>query len=296
LTIAGFYLSPEGLAFGADSTSSLLTDTGYHYFNHTQKIFEISGQPETGTLAVMFWGLGSLQAVSHRTLVAQLSDSFATITPKSVLDAANRWIDHYWAAYDVDALVVLYRGLAKKAAHDANAKPDAQMRTAEEEQQHRNLASGLVSGFCLGGYVMPDRTPSAISVAFEPLKPKPTPTVHQSESFGWWGVPNIVSRLIFGADENLKAALLKSGKWNGSSADLDAVISTQRLAHGSLPIRDAIDYVHSCIYCTIKAMKFSTLSQVCGGPIEIAVITSDRPFRWVRHKGWDAAIIDGETR
>jgi len=59
-------------------------------------------------------------------------------------------------------------------------------------------------------------------------------------------------------------------------------------------MRDAIDYVHSAIYCTIKAMKFSTGAQVCGGPIEIAVITSDRKFRWVRHKPWDAAIEDGD--
>ena len=59
-------------------------------------------------------------------------------------------------------------------------------------------------------------------------------------------------------------------------------------------MRDAIDYVHSAIYCTIKAVKFSTMAQVCGGPIEIAVITSDRLFRWVRHKPWHAAIVDGD--
>ena len=42
-----------------------------------------------------------------------------------------------------------------------------------------------------------------------------------------------------------------------------------------------------------KAMKFSDLPQICGGPIEIAVITSDRRFRWVKHKTWDAAIMEG---
>jgi hypothetical protein len=66
------------------------------------------------------------------------------------------------------------------------------------------------------------------------------------------------------------------------------------IPNAHLPIRDAIDYVHSALYCTIKAMKFSNLPQVCGGPIELAVITADRRFRWVRHKAWDAAITDGE--
>jgi hypothetical protein len=28
----------------------------------------------------------------------------------------------------------------------------------------------------------------------------------------------------------------------------------------------------------------------CGGPIEIAVISTDRRFRWVRHKNFGAAL------
>jgi len=42
-----------------------------------------------------------------------------------------------------------------------------------------------------------------------------------------------------------------------------------------------------------KAMKFSHMAPVCGGPVEIAVITTDRKFRWVRHKKFDAAIGEG---
>jgi hypothetical protein len=60
-----------------------------------------------------------------------------------------------------------------------------------------------------------------------------------------------------------------------------------------LPIREAIDWVYASIYPSIKTMKFSHLAPVCGGPVEIAVITTDRPFRWVRHKKLDAAILQG---
>jgi hypothetical protein len=60
-----------------------------------------------------------------------------------------------------------------------------------------------------------------------------------------------------------------------------------------LPIREAIDWVHASIYATIKMMKFSHLPPVCGGPVEIAVITTDKKFRWVRHKRFDAAIGEG---
>jgi hypothetical protein len=103
----------------------------------------------------------------------------------------------------------------------------------------------------------------------------------------------MIKRLIFGCDDVLKDSILQSGKWTGTSADLDALIAQVALLHPTIPKRDAIDFVHACIVSTIKALKFSSLSQICGGPVEIAVITCDRKFRWVRHKAWDAAIVEG---
>src|SRR5262249_42523348 len=110
---------------------------------------------------------------------------------------------------------------------------------------------------------------------------------------GFWGAPNMIMRLIFGADSGLASAILASKKWTGTPQELDTIIRQFNLSHPVLPIRDAIDFVHACIYSTIKALKFSMLDQICGGAIELAVITTDRQFRWVRHKDWDVAIRDG---
>ena len=60
--------------------------------------------------------------------------------------------------------------------------------------------------------------------------------------------------------------------------------------HADLPIREAIDYIHSYLHITIKAFKFQYGIPVCGGPIEVGFITNDRNFRWVAHKGFDSAI------
>lgn len=57
-----------------------------------------------------------------------------------------------------------------------------------------------------------------------------------------------------------------------------------------LTIRDAVDFAHFIVYSTIKTIKFSDREQVCGGPIEVAAITTDRKFRWVKHKDFDSAI------
>lgn len=166
------------------------------------------------------------------------------------------------------------------------------MRTKDEEEQFKLLRDNLGVGFCLGGYIE-TRTPEAYAMSFEPLQGKPTPT-KLSMVWSFWGAPNMIQRLIFGRDAKLRDDLLASGKWNGTPADLDTFLSQYQLATPlPLPIRDAIDFTHACIASTIKAMKFSSLPQICGGPIEIAVITTDRRFRWVLHKEWDAAIMEG---
>ena len=64
--------------------------------------------------------------------------------------------------------------------------------------------------------------------------------------------------------QNIAVTFIESGKWSGSHGELDAILQTLELSHLMLPIRDAIDFIHVCIYTTIKAMKFSVMSQTCG--------------------------------
>ncbi len=299
MTIAACYVSPEGIVLGADSAATYGDPAGgQHFYNHSQKLFELAIDPETGTLGAVAWGLGGLQVSSHRTLFALLSDDIAKNRPKSVADVADRWNARFWTAYSdlncpIAPLIAQCKSLNAKTAHNPGAALDPGMRTDAEEKTFKQLHFGLVAGFCVGGYAPPDRTPIAYELIFDPLQPKPTP-VPISAGWKFWGAPNMIQRLIFGADDELKENLIKSGKWNGTRPELDAVVMQSTLAHPIVPIRDAIDFVHACISSTIKAIKFSSLSQICGGPIELAVITTDRPFRWVRHKAWDVAITDGD--
>ena len=293
LTIAVCYVTPEGVVLGADSTSSVAGIADLHYFDFTQKIFEIG---ENSTLGMLLWGLGGVAGTSYRTLIAQLDDDIQAnpATYTSVADVAQRWARDFWAVYSADAQYQLFQVLHSKAPHNpATAPPDPAQRTEDEERVYRNLKLNLRVGFLVAGYVLPDRTPLAIEVTFDPISgQKVAPPLPQS-SWRAWRVPKMMARLLFGCDMTLAGSILASGKWTGTGAELQVLIDQCALTHAALPIRDAVDFVHSCIHSTIKALKFSSLPQTCGGPIEIAVITSDRKFRWVRHKAWDAAIIDG---
>ncbi|MGC5804184.1 hypothetical protein SNK19_13025 [Ralstonia pseudosolanacearum] len=262
-----------------------------HYFNFNQKLFELG---QDSTLGVLTWGLSSLGPLSYRTIMARVADGFQANPPASVQAAADAFTDVFWNEFEAFTLVQRVRALNSKQPF-GSAPQALGVRTEAEEGEFDSLRSGLGVGFCVAGYVLPNRAPSAVSIFFDPLaSTKPASQSIPGEGSQWWGVPNIVNRLIHGADGNLKNAILVSGKWSGTSQELDHVVATQSLTAASLPIRDAIDYVYSCIHCTIKALKFSSLPQICGGPIELAVITTDRKFRWVRHKPFDAAINDGD--
>lgn len=293
MTIAMCAVMPEGIVLGADSTSSVFHDgTGFHYFNHNQKIFEVG---EDSTFGVLTWGLGAIKRTSYRTLIARLDDDLKANPPAKVEDVAVRWADLLWASYSAayGAEIARLALLSAKTEFVQGANPpNRNARTEGEETEHRNLTQNLYVGFCIGGYVLPDREPQAFEVNFFPhLAAPPIPS---AVNIGFWGAPNFILRLLNGWDHGLKDAIMNSGNWTGSEPDLIAELNKSALQVGMSTLRDAIDFVYSSIHSTIKALKFSDLNQVCGGPIELAVISTDRRFRWVRHKKWDSAITDGD--
>ena len=279
---------------GADSTT---TYAPHIHFNNSQKLFEVG---QDSTVGIVTWGLGGLQVNSHRTLIAMLGDDLKANPPVDMADVANRWAVQFWAAYNdpnspIFPLIQKCQALSAKSPHSPERQPpDPGVRTEQEEREFQDLRYDLVAGFCIAGHVLPSRAPSAYEIVFDPLSGPPVP-VQKPQGYWFWGAPNMIQRLIFACDDGVKRAILASGQWGGTPAELEALVQQHVLGHPIVPIRDAIDFVHACIESTIKAFKFSSLSLICGGPIEVAVITSDRQFRWVRHKAWDTAITEGST-
>lgn len=294
MTIAACYVTPEGVVLGADSTASLNTAGGFHFFNNNQKLFELGDGD--ATLAIVTWGLGSFGSVSLRTLFAEFSDDLKTTPPADLQAVADRWAAKAWAAYIAVPQIVAdkarYTLLDAKIRHDPLAQPvDPAARTSDEEEEWEGLRRNLVAGFCIGGYLQATRLPGAFEITIQAAAvAAPVPVQIGMNTHRFWGAPSMTHRLIFGCDSAFLDRLTNSPKWTGTAAELHEIIAPGVLNHPVLPIRDAIDFIHTCIYSTIKSMKFSAMPQVCGGPIELAVVTTDRKFRWVRHKEWDAAV------
>ena len=291
MTIACCVIVPEGIVLGADSAASMPTANGHlHYFNHNQKLFEVG---QGGTMAMLTWNLGGLRGTSYRTLLARLNDQLPK-DPVSVLDVATRWADIIWKEYQKDfaAIIARTQKLEAKFPHVIGASSST-TRTESEDKELQFLLSSYFAGFCIAGYCPTDRIPMAYKIEISPdLRTQCKP--NQIFRHEFWGAAKFVKRFLNGYDEGIFEAINKSGNWNGTQQELVDILGAWRLDVPTMPIRDAVDYVYSSIHSTIKALKFSSLPQICGGPIEVAVITTDRPFRWVRHKSWDAAITDGD--
>lgn len=291
MTIAACFLSTEGAVLGADSTVTLPGLNGDRYFNNEQKVFEIG---ERSGLGLTLWGSMPI-VISYRTLVADFATELARMPAHSVAQVADRWAQYAWArlrsAHSRE--IALTRSALDKIS---DGKPDD---VTEEEKSASALVLKFETGFCIGGHCGSDRSPDAYQLEVDLVSDDPPqPQALPRGRLRFWGVPNMFRRVLHGVDWRVLDAILEAKRddgtklWVGTEDELnDLAFAHAVVVHPGLPIREAIDLVHFSIEATIKSLKFSHYAApTCGGPIEIAVITSDRPFRWVRHKTFDSAI------
>ena len=236
--------------------------------NHAQKVFEV-GPAGTGRMALCTWGAGKAGRLSHRTIAARLGDA---VTPEtSISDAANELVKIVEAAF----------------AAAASPRPPG------------------VLGYFLGG-ASKDHEPGCIQLVFNGGK------VTSRDTFGvgdarFQGAPQMFHRAYRGFDPDLPGALhdALARKLDGKvpAADLrklyieafhEAASGLTAGGHNDMPIREAIDFCHMYLQLTIKGFKFRFGPPVVGGPVELAFVSSDRQFRWVRHKAFDSAIAEQE--
>lgn len=289
MTIAACYVSDEGVVLGADSTStySFFPSGLTRHLDNAQKIFEIG---EMGSsLGIVTWGRGGLPDLSYRQMVAELSDELLNRPPVSVQEAAERFRDRFWHEYSTRLSTDI------TAFQTLRAKPT---KTVDEEKELSQQYRNLFVGFCLGGHVENIRRPASYVLVFGPdlAIPLPVQEIPRNQPI-FWGVPNLIRRLLYAIDEDVFKKIRGSPHWTGTEADLLALIQPNILSIPiAVPLRDAIDWIYSSIFITIKALKFSAEPPVCGGPIEVAVVSADRRFRWVCHKGLDQALSGHTAR
>ena len=99
----------------------------------------------------------------------------------------------------------------------------------------------------------------------------------------------VVSRLLLGYDVGIERELASVGidvaDFKQCAEKFQAMPNIRLM-----PLRDAVDFVHFLVYSAIRLHRYRGAPSRLGGPIEIAVVTADRGFRWVVHKSLQGSI------
>lgn len=272
MTVAAACLTSEGVVLGADSATLVSAQppggpaTVVQVLTHAQKVFEV-GQEGKGRFGLCTWGSGNIAGISHRTVVARLADK---VTDDTTVKAAA----------------------------------EALLGTVAEIVGGGAPVGGDV-GYFLGGWNQGDHTPECYQLHV-PAKGDPGIKPLDMGQAMFSGAPQFFTRVFRGFDPALPSRIMAElkARLDPLPEGFDELFDTAfREASGplvaaglrDLPIREAIDYVHTYLHITVKAYKFMFGVPVCGGPVEVAFISTDRCFRWVCHKRFDSAIREEEV-
>lgn len=265
MTIAAAYLVTEGVVLGGDSSTTVYVTTEQgrgvvQLLTHSQKVFEVGNNSRFG---VCTWGAGSLGNTSHRTVFACMDDKM------------NAEI---------------------KVREAAEMLGEMAMSIVKEQEEF-----GFV-GYYLGGWDIENHKSSCYKIEISQKEKKIEPLSLGVCSFS--GNATYFSRVFRGYDPMFIESLGKEIKKRVPSIkNFDDIFNEAfnsaskpflTAGYKDLPIREAIDFVYSYLHITLKAEKFSFGPPSCGGPIEIGFITTDRKYRWIRHKTFSSAITEQE--
>ncbi|MDP2320749.1 MAG: hypothetical protein Q8O42_15585 [Acidobacteriota bacterium] len=316
MTIAVSIKVGEGLVLAADSTSSYFSQgTLAQSYHHARKLLQLSDFP----IGVLTYGLGNIAGRNLESLVAEFEREIGRVATSgnyTVQELSQRLHDFILAKYDhtfpppallpgaghapaggaVDAPAPNGpnqdgRGAANPdGASPAGGDGDAAVPPAPPQPPAADDRPQL--GVVVGGYSHDEFFPDEFQFVIPGSPPwEIWPDVGGKQLYGvrWWGQTAPIERLYLGCDFN---GFVQWFVDNGVP-EADAVAYYQQLRdrvmwpiiYEGMPIQDAIDLAVYLVNVTIGHSRFAVGPAVCGGPIDVATITS-AGFRWVKRKDW----------
>ena len=266
MTICVSVRIPEGLILAADSMVTLEgtintpqgQQTGVlQTFEFANKLTRIKDYP----IGAMTWGIASISDRSIPSLIMEWEHGYPSIKNVqsfTVKDVANSLQKFITERYD-------------------------RVYPASTKRPHLGL---FIGGYSQGQFFS-DQYNCALpkEPAWKEVRPN---KADGSPSFGanWFGQIDALSRLIHGYDKAGIDELVKRGvdkaivqKWT------DDRVSELPLVFDGMPLQDAVDFANYAVQLTIGRFRFAVGVPVCGGNVDIAVITPSA-FQWAQRKQW----------
>ncbi len=266
MTICVSVRTPEGLVLAADSMVSLEgtvntpqgSQTGiFQTFEFANKVMQLKDYP----IGVMSWGMASISNRSIQSLIMEFEYDYKSLKDNKTYTVKN---------------------IANDLLTELKAKYDTAYPTSGQQP---------LLGLYIGGYS--SRQFFSDQYTYEFPKSTDWAVVRKNKPDGnpdfganWYGQTGTLIRLIKGYDLVSLDELIKRGadkaiiqQWVNDNA------SEMRLIFDGMPIQDAVDFADYAVQVTIGAFRFMAGPPLCGGNIDIAVITP-AAFHWAKRKQW----------
>lgn len=275
----------EGLVLAADSTAAiqgtLQHPSGQTTFgilktyDHARKLSHIKDYP-IGTLT---WGTYLVGSRSVESLIKEFEHSLPSLeqeqekTRRDLLSGEVRQNTTY--EYRVHTIA---EGLLE------HVKGFYFSQFGEKPKEEQIPLAILVSGYSSGEF-FPEQWLINLPESLEVTQVRPD--VNGKPSFGanWYGLYDAITRLHWGRDDEAIAILadhfkVPPDKVHQLLSRLQYIVPFE-----GMPLQDAIDYAVYLVNVAIGRFRFVVGAPLCGGAIDVAVITPNS-FTWIQRKSW----------
>lgn len=256
----------EGLVLAADSTiivqGPIATPNGQQTgiiqtFEFANKVTRIKDYP----VGVMRWGIDSINSRSIHSLIMEFEHGYKRCGEN----------DGYTVHQIVGDLISFIHARYDAAFPSGSGKP---------------ILGLFVGGFSNKSFFA-DEFKYDFSADSTPIVVRQN-TPYGVPDFGanWYGMTDALVRLFQGYDVDALNELVRRGvdpqiisQW------ITDQVPALKIVFDAMPLQDAVDFAEYAVQLVIGRFRFGQGLPLCGGDIDIAVITPDR-FRWSKIKKW----------
>ena len=252
----------EGLVLAADSITTLEGSIGQktgiiQQFDFANKIAHVKDYP----IGVLSWGLGSISDRSIQSLIME-------------------WEYNYPSRSENETFTVY------KVAQNLLTFLKKRYNTAYPKKLDNPLLGLFVGGYSALKFFAEEFLYEFPSSKRLERRRSDKPDGRPWFGADWFGQTDALTRLVKGYDYAAINELVNRGadpaivnKW------LEDNVGELPLIFDGMPIQDAVDFANYAVQVSIGRFRFGAGPPLCGGDIDIAVVTPDS-FEWAQRKRW----------
>ena len=273
----------EGLVLAADSAASVqgsiqdpagnISQGILKTYEHARKLSHIKDYP-IGTLS---WGISLVGSRSVESLIKE----YEYILP-SLQEEQEKAKSKKIQGDSPDTYTYEVKEIAHGLLDHIKGFYKATFDSSPEDQ--RPPLCILVSGYSSGNF-FPEQWLLELPIHQELIERRPD--IDGKPNFGadWFGLTDAMTRLHWGRDD--KAISKLAEHFHLDPDEVRQVLDQLQypIVFDGMPIQDAIDFAIYVVNVVIGRFRFVIGAPVCGGEIDIAVITPDN-FTWIHRKSW----------